>query len=356
MENLFSTEDVHPRDRFSYWRDVACKTCVEIKCETSVGPSFRGSIWSGALSDISVAVVDTDQCTFFRTFEGTRRTKSDDVLLSLQLAGTSLLSQDGRETQLSAGDFALYDTQRTYELVVPSGGRLLILRLPRRGLEQRLGAIARYSAIGIKETDPLGGFASGYLSLLPSRVKALEGLPSHVANELSQQVLDVVCLAFRNAIDESSAALSSSRALTLARLKAAIGERLTDASLKPSVAAAAVGVSTRYANDLLSEEGTSLERYIMLRRLELCGRALTDPLQRGRSISDIAFSWGFSDLSHFGRRFREHFGYTPRDYRAAFMETEGPPNSCALIRNSLRSKNRSAWCETKRKRRVELGL
>jgi AraC-like DNA-binding protein len=34
-----------------------------------------------------------------------------------------------------------------------------------------------------------------------------------------------------------------------------------------------------------------------------------------RHVSEIAFAWGFNDLSHFGRVFREHYGMPPRDWR-----------------------------------------
>jgi AraC-like DNA-binding protein len=34
-----------------------------------------------------------------------------------------------------------------------------------------------------------------------------------------------------------------------------------------------------------------------------------------RMIGEIAFSWGFSDLSHFSRRFRDQFGMTPSEAR-----------------------------------------
>ncbi len=75
------------------------------------------------------------------------------------------------------------------------------------------------------------------------------------------------------------------------------------------------GISIRYANALLSVEGTSLERCILDRRLERCRRALEDPRQAHRTIGDIAFAWGFSDLSHFTRRFKAEFGVSPGEYR-----------------------------------------
>jgi AraC-like DNA-binding protein len=75
------------------------------------------------------------------------------------------------------------------------------------------------------------------------------------------------------------------------------------------------GISVRYANTLLSLEDTSLERYIVQRRLDCCRQALDDPIHARRSISEIAFEWGFSDLSHFGRRFKAAFGASPSEYR-----------------------------------------
>ena len=43
--------------------------------------------------------------------------------------------------------------------------------------------------------------------------------------------------------------------------------------------------------------------------------ALRDPRQRTRQISQIAYAWGFNDLSYFNRAFRRRFEVTPRDWR-----------------------------------------
>jgi AraC-like DNA-binding protein len=43
--------------------------------------------------------------------------------------------------------------------------------------------------------------------------------------------------------------------------------------------------------------------------------AFVDPRQSHRSISDIAQGWGFTDMTHFGRCFKDEYGLSPRDYR-----------------------------------------
>ena len=42
---------------------------------------------------------------------------------------------------------------------------------------------------------------------------------------------------------------------------------------------------------------------------------LKNPAQAQRTITDIAFSWGFNNGAHFSRVFREHTGLSPSDFR-----------------------------------------
>jgi AraC-like DNA-binding protein len=97
-------------------------------------------------------------------------------------------------------------------------------------------------------------------------------------------------------------------------LNAAIEGRLTDPALDAGTVAAA-GVSVRYANAVLADESTSIVRLIQTRRLARCRKALEDPLQNHRTVSDIAWGWGFSDMTHFGRKFRAAYGVLASEFR-----------------------------------------
>ena len=44
-------------------------------------------------------------------------------------------------------------------------------------------------------------------------------------------------------------------------------------------------------------------------------RASCESIVEPKQIGEIAFAWGFNDLSHFGRTFRERYGLSPRDWR-----------------------------------------
>jgi AraC-like DNA-binding protein len=151
--------------------------------------------------------------------------------------------------------------------------------------------------------------------MIPERVEVLQPVAK---TQIAEHVLDLAALALAAEIAKDKPALSSGRAIALLQLRVAIENRISDPTLDPSSAAAAAGISVRYANVLLSGQGTSLQQFIVSRRLDHCRRALEDPMQAQRTITDIAFAWGFSDQSHFNRRFKAEYGCAPRDYRQRF--------------------------------------
>jgi AraC-like DNA-binding protein len=94
-----------------------------------------------------------------------------------------------------------------------------------------------------------------------------------------------------------------------------IRENLDDPNLDPEAVARGVNLSLRYVYGLFSDEPVSLMRFIWRERLERCRAELASPARESRSVGEIAWSWGFSDLAHFSRCFRRRFGCSPREFR-----------------------------------------
>jgi AraC-like DNA-binding protein len=237
---------------------------------------------------------------------------SDDLIVGVQISGEGSISQDGRNGMIDGGSFCVLDPRRPFDTKLITRTRSVIVQVPRQRLEVRVGSITSLTARIMGGRKPISALASGFLGMLPSCNGTLDGIAE---SKIAEQALDLVALALSQEAELRPLALSSPRACTLLRLKCAIEARLADPDLKPTTVAEAVGISVRYANALLSAENTSLERCILQRRLERCRSALDDPVHAQRSIGDIAFGWGFSDLSHFGRRFKSAFGSAPSEYR-----------------------------------------
>jgi AraC-like DNA-binding protein len=49
---------------------------------------------------------------------------------------------------------------------------------------------------------------------------------------------------------------------------------------------------------------------------------------RDRTITEIAFLWGFSDSAHFSHSFRKEFGTSPRAFRSRALAGEWMEEDC----------------------------
>lgn len=312
MAIRMSTDDVHPRDRFSYWREITAKGFARNTFIPISPQDFDGSVMLGMIGDLGVAEYVCDPGSVHRSAAEISSGDCDDLLLCNLVDGRATVTQDGRHSTINRGSFCILDPRRPLETQIQARNKSVVVRVPRQKLEVRIGSIVGVTAHVMDAAKSLPALAFAYLSRLPS---CLEGLDATAAAKIAEQTLDLVALAVSTEMERKIAALSSSQANTLIRLKAEIERRLSDPELKPATAAEAAGISVRYANALLALEDTSLERYIVARRLDHCRRALDDPAQALRSIGEIAFGLGFSDLSHFSRRFKTVYGSAPSEYR-----------------------------------------
>jgi AraC family transcriptional activator of tynA and feaB len=309
----FSTEDVHPRDRVSYMQDVACRTYVEVGCHVANHADFFATIISSQLATIGLSRVKTDPCIVSRTKSNIHGTRSDDILLSLQLEGHSKLEQDNRQALLGPGEFAFYDTERPYELHTERGTSQIVLKIPRASLEARLGSLSNLTAHTLSSSNPLSSIAFEFLKQLPGKVETLAPAPAQL---LAERALDILTLAVTTESKTQNIYQSGGRLKSLLRLKSVINNHANDPEFRPKQAAQYAGISVLYANQLLSDEGTTLEQYIYAQRLEICRKRLADPHSQMHSITEIAHANGFNCAAHFSRKCKEAFGQSPKAYRA----------------------------------------
>ncbi len=313
MDKVLAMSELHPRDRLAYWYDVACKVFVKHECRVEKPPAFDATIHRAALGELGIVEVDSLGLSYAAVTARTIANEEDDVfLLGLQLEGSATLIQDGREATLEPGDFALLDAQRPFFTHYSAKWRRLFIKIPHRSLKARLAPSSQLTAHPVRHVSGIGGLTADFIRMIPDRIDQLR---AREKAQIGEQLLDLVALALAAECGKDRPALSSARATALLRLRTEIERRLSDPSLDPSKAAAAAGISVRYANALLASDGTSLERLIVSRRLERCRLALEDPAQAHRAIGEIAYAWGFSDLSHFNRRFKAAFGSSPREHR-----------------------------------------
>jgi AraC-like DNA-binding protein len=120
------------------------------------------------------------------------------------------------------------------------------------------------------------------------------------------------------------AAVAQPDAVRAGRLVAAkrhIECHLAEPDLSPATVAAAPHISVRTLHLLFEPTGTSFAHHVLRRRLEECRAALL--AGPARAVTDIAFAWGFNNLSSFYRAFQAAFGMSPGDLRASMQDQRG---------------------------------
>lgn len=99
------------------------------------------------------------------------------------------------------------------------------------------------------------------------------------------------------------------------RIKQHVAQHLGDPELSVDSVALALNCSRRQLYNAFAEEPDGVAGYILNRRLQACRASFEDRSQSHRSITDIALGFGFSNMAHFSRVFRNHLGQAPSDYR-----------------------------------------
>ena len=309
---LLSTDSVGVRERGAYWVDLICDVFVQLDCG-SVQDGFFGHIADRPLGDVRLSeVVSTTQ--HVRRSRGTLARATDDcMLISLQTAGRGCIEQDGRQALLEPGDFALYDSTRCYDLRFEDHFTQLVFKAPRAMFLDRVAGAQAVTATRVEGSSGMGRVASRFFQAVAREAHTL--LP-HEIERVTHNLIDVMATAIGHSLVDRPVSQSSTRAAQLIRIKMYIESHLSDPHLDPQQVACANGISVRYLSKLFEDEGITVCRWIWTQRLEHIGKDLADPAFSGRSISEIALRWGFNNLSHFSRAFRDHFGKCARTFRA----------------------------------------
>jgi AraC-like DNA-binding protein len=309
---------VHPRDRFDYWHSVACKEIVEHDSVPVSRVHFEAEIEVGSVGALDLVAFQNSPLRVEHGQAHISRRSLEHLFLCRETSGSVSVEQEGRQITLHPGTMTLLDPALPYSASFAFGSRTLVLKLPRRELQTRLGKtrsmVARLVQLGATEDSLASSFTAG----LP----ALAGQVRPVCGQLvTNFMLDLVALSLARAVEGATPRVSSSKAMAILQIRAAVMTRLADPALDVQSIADAVGLSVRYANTILASQDTSIGRLILTERLERSRQALEDPAQSGRSVSEIAFGWGFSDLTHFGRCFKKAYGMSPSDYQLSHRKS-----------------------------------
>ena len=308
LEQSWSTEHLQAGKALSYWRDVICENLLQMHIQSSQQRAFFGHIEKHALGPIKANFISVSEQRVWR--ERTAACSAKDHLFHLihVRKGVQLIEQYGRSLKVEAGDCLLVDCLAGFEFDFPQGVEALVLEIRRDWLKGWLPAPEDAAARLIDGRTGWGATLASALSNVTPTSVGESGLPP---TAVAEQIVSLLALA---AGHHGPSATTHKRAL-LRRVAETMRERCHEADLDPATLAAALGLSRRYIHVLFASAGTTFCQELYACRLHRAQRLLCDRRFDGLGIAEIAWNCGFSEPSHFTRRFRDRFGSPPSAYR-----------------------------------------
>jgi AraC-like DNA-binding protein len=309
----FSTDGLPPHKRLSYWHDVTRSMLAPQVARPVDRSAFCGRMTCLDLGDIRVVELNASGSTV--TCSNPASLSAEPFFLVRMAIDCEITSvQAGRESRLRPGDFTLCDTSHPYQLSFRDRTGVLVLRIARSRLLQYIGRPEELLGIPMRGDSGLSGLASRHLrDLWRSSQEFIDHGACTRMTELTMQLLASAYSLLPRAEAERSCLVAGHRA----QIVEFIERHLSDPDLAPPVIAVALRVTPAYLHKLFSGNSETVSRYILRRRLQECARALKNAAQSSRSVTDIAFSFGFNSLPHFCRVFKERYGESPSDFRRA---------------------------------------
>jgi AraC-like DNA-binding protein len=230
------------------------------------------------------------------------------------ISGQLIVEQGGKSTTANEGDLVLYDSTLPVKHI-KIGDRPfedLSFSIPKNQIASE-GRI--FENLAIPETKIIAPLAA-----------SLQFLSQNISSSLSDELdaLGHACATLLSAVPyhhinqhgfEVFALMPNHRAQEMMRY---IDANLDSSELSPTEVAEHLGISVRYVHKQFASFGTTFGNYLRSKRLEHISADLVSDVGRHQPIGNLAYRWGFNDLSTFNRAFKKKFGCLPREYRAKF--------------------------------------
>lgn len=312
-----STAGMRERDKFDYWHGVVCKAVVDLDPQPVGRTRFDASLNTIVMNNMAVSRIRASAHRVSRLPSAISGSSAETLVFNFVVRGQALVEQDGRSVLLRVGDGAVCDAQRTYELRFDEDIDIASIRMPRTLFLHSASRIHQITALSFTKIGQLCPMLFAYAVSFSETASVLGASSS---NKVFKNFTDLLRAALDEAVLGAPLPLSEYRAMALMRVKEFVEQNADNYELDAASVATALNLSPRYINKLMEAEGISISRYIWKRRVERAAIALSDPVLKGKSVSDLAMQHGFNDLSHFSRAFRDRFGLAPKSFRAQALK------------------------------------
>jgi AraC family transcriptional regulator, positive regulator of tynA and feaB len=304
-----STSGLAPKKQIQCWSEALTDLCGQFDVDPLEASSLEARINYTTVSQLKLCQIEASQHRIAHTISRTKLSEHPFVKILFQTYGISYFEQEGRHIELMPGDCLAYDVSRPHTIVSPSLTRHEVVIVPKELLRERGFRLAKMSPCKLSARTGTGRIAYDFVHAAFDEATKLS---PYNATVVADSLIELLLLPLREA--DTAFDRVGPEAMYI-RAQAFIREHLRDPELCIDQISSALGCTKRYLHMLFSDRGMTVSDYIWRARLQHCRQELET--QAGKTITDVAFSWGFSSSSHFSRVFRKYFGVVPSSIHKA---------------------------------------
>ncbi|MFF8192915.1 hypothetical protein ACF05L_19075 [Streptomyces bobili] len=239
MSQVLDTAFIPPQDREEVLRHAVWESVVAVDIDhRPPAEDISVRIGLGAVGPLRICSARATAVTVRRPERLARKDEEPAVFLGVQMSGTSLVVQNGRECLLRPGDLAVYESASPYTLLFDEGVDHHFIRFPRTALALSEPLIRDITAVRLGPDNPVARLAFPYFSQLAVSDELHQGVHADAVVEHSVELLRAAMAAQHGDSDLARGPLGATLGLRITRYMRA---HLADPGLSATRIAAAHG-------------------------------------------------------------------------------------------------------------------
>jgi AraC-like DNA-binding protein len=311
MQVNYATNDIPMQARRQYWQEVVSRTYFSLDLRFPSGQDFDASLGAWSMGPVSVSRNIANGLLYKRHERHLLSEREESFLITVPELAEIRFEQDGKVVHCRPGAFLIERSHLPYEFSHRDPTALWVLKIPSAVLRARISRPERLATLQFDASRSVGALFVDTLRLSGERIDEMD---ETARTMMGKHLIELLAMAIESDDRVLTGHSSSVRNGHLLRCEQFIRSRLEDMRLTPQMIADGCGISLRYLHQIFEGEGLTVGAYVRNQRLSVCDALLRDPNCR-KSISEIAYQWGFADQAQFSRNYRSRFGCTPSEAR-----------------------------------------
>lgn len=305
----WSSQNYPPQHQFDAWSSALNDSHLKWSLSKASDTAFFGDMKMRHLGGLRLLYCDCETCYGKRTSSEIKNSDGEYFGLLYIYEGSEIVSYKDQIIKLGKGSFMLWDSTKPIEFKLLSRTKKVTLLVPQDRLRIQLPQVEEHIWKSIDFSKGLGAVTASHIATLGNEANSIDKGTGYSVVDLTLELI-TTCLQAN-----ISRPASKARQDIFDEIKSFILKNLELPGIGPCMIADKFSISTRYLHLLFAEKGISVSHWILDQRLEQCRRQLVHTDHYRRSITNIAFQWGFNDSAHFCKVFKKKYGITPSEYQ-----------------------------------------